>query len=179
MPIYRLGNLVPEIHPESYVHPEAVVVGAVRIEQEASVWPGAVLRGDFGRIEVGAGTSIQDNCVIHAAEDWPTIVGRECVIAHLVHLEGCTIEDGVLVGSASHVLRGAVVRTGAIVAAGALVLGDKEVPAGSRAQGVPAELVPNTMTAEDVRAGAEHYRTMAKRYTSELTEIIGPITDRG
>lgn len=166
-----MGDSVPEIHPAAYVHPSAVVIGSVRIAAEASVWPGAIVRGDFGRIEIGAGSSVQDNCVIHAAEGWPTIVGQECVVAHLVHLEGCTIEDAVLVGSASVVLRGARVRTGAVVAAGAVVLGGTEVHAKSRAQGVPARLVRNPMDAEDVRAGAGHYRAMAKRYAGQLTRV--------
>ena len=110
MPIYRLGDLVPDIHPEAYVHPDAVVIGDVVLGSESTVWPGAVLRGDFGRIVVGARSSVQDGTVIHAGPRFPTVVGDGCVIGHLAHLEGCTLEDGSLVGSGSVVLHFAVVR---------------------------------------------------------------------
>src|SRR3954452_6281199 len=104
MPIYSLGDLVPEIHPDAYVHPDAVVIGQVVLGPEASVWPGAVLRGDHGRIEIGARSSVQDGSIIHAGARIPTIVGDDCTIGHLVHLEGCILEPNTLVGSASVVL---------------------------------------------------------------------------
>src|SRR5665213_2219299 len=93
MPIYRLGDLVPQIHPEAFVHPEAVLIGNVTIGSESTVWPGAVLRGDFGTITVGERSSVQDGTVIHAGPGFPTVVGDGCVIGHLAHLEGCTMED--------------------------------------------------------------------------------------
>ena len=94
MPIYALGDDAPDIHPEAYVHPDAVVIGKVSIGAESTVWPGAVLRGDNGGIVIGARTSIQDGTVIHCIPTRPTIVGDDCVIGHIVHLEGCTIEGG-------------------------------------------------------------------------------------
>src|SRR5271155_4660806 len=104
MPIYRLGNLVPTVDSQAYVHPDAVVIGGVTIGSEASVWPSAVLRGDYCTITVGARTSVQDGTVIHAGPGFPTVVGDGCVIGHLAHLEGCTLEDDCLVGSGSVVL---------------------------------------------------------------------------
>ena len=95
------------------------------------MWPGAVLRGDYGPIRVGARTSVQDGTVIHAGPGFPTIVGDGCVIGHLAHLEGCTLEDDSLVGSGSVVLHHAVVGTGATVGANAVVPNRMEVPAGS------------------------------------------------
>ena len=130
MPIYRLGDLVPEIHPEAFVHPEAVVIGDVTIGPEATVWPQAVLRGDFGRIVIGARSSVQDGTVIHAGPGLPTLVGTGCVIGHLAHLEGCTLEDDSLVGSCSVVLHWAVVSTGATVGANAVVANRSVVPPG-------------------------------------------------
>ena len=130
MPIYRLGDLVPKIHPEAYVHPDAVVIGDVTIGAESTVWPGAVLRGDYGTITVGARSSVQDGTVIHAGPGFPTIVGDGCVIGHLAHLEGCTMEDDSLVGSGSVVLHHAVVGTGATVGANAVVPNRMEVPPG-------------------------------------------------
>src|SRR5262249_38039746 len=88
MPIYALGDLTPAIDPTAYVSPEAVVIGNVVLGPESSIWPGAVLRGDHGLIQVGARTSIQDGSIVHTTEHWPTIVGPDCVVGHLVHLEG-------------------------------------------------------------------------------------------
>src|SRR5688572_30493133 len=99
MAIYALGDRTPDIHPEAFVHPDATVIGDVVLGAEASVWPGAVLRGDYGRIEVGARTSIQDGTVIHATHDLATVIGHECVVGHVAHLEGCVVEDYALVGS--------------------------------------------------------------------------------
>ena len=94
MAIYALGDLVPQIDPTAYVHPDATVIGDVVIGPESTVWPRAVLRGDYGRITVGARTSIQDGSVIHSTLLHPTVIGDDCVIGHLVHMECCTIENG-------------------------------------------------------------------------------------
>ena len=104
MPIYALGDDEPDIHPTAFVHPDAVVIGRVRIGAEASVWPCAVLRGDHGTIEVGARTSVQDGTVVHTNVDWPTLIGADCVVGHNVHVEGCSIGDRCLIGSGSIVL---------------------------------------------------------------------------
>ena len=98
MPLYALGTSEPDIHPDAFVHPDATVIGNVTIGPESTIWPQAVLRGDYGRIEIGARTSIQDGTVVHCTEEIPTIVGDSCVIGHLVHLECCVVEDGALVG---------------------------------------------------------------------------------
>ncbi len=167
MAIYRLGEQVPVIDSSAFIHPQAVIIGDVTIGPGSSIWPGAVLRADFGSISIGARTSIQDNCVIHAN----TIVGSEVVVGHLVHLEGCMIEDGVLVGVCSSVLEGAVVRTGAMVAAGAVVTPRMEVPAGMRAQGVPARLVETHFPEAAIRSGAEEYFNLSRRYHREMEQI--------
>ena len=88
--VSALGERVPKIAPTAWVHPAATIVGDVEIGAGASIWPGAVLRGDFGAIRIGAGTSIQDNAVLHAAPDGPTMVGSDCVIAHLAFIEAAT-----------------------------------------------------------------------------------------
>src|SRR5580658_5868007 len=112
MAIYALGDLVPTIDTEAFVHPDAVVIGDVTIGPDSSVWPSAVLRGDYGTITVGARSSVQDGTVIHAGPGFPTMIGDGCVIGHLTHLEGCTLEDGSLAGSGSVVLHWAVVGPG-------------------------------------------------------------------
>src|SRR4051794_23479602 len=105
MAMYALGELAPQVHPEAFVHPEATLIGDVVVGAEASIWPQAVLRGDTGRITIGARTSIQDGSVLHVGVGGlATTVGADCVIGHLAHLEGCTIHDGVLIGVGSVVL---------------------------------------------------------------------------
>lgn len=172
MALYALGDLEPEIHPSAFVHPDAVVIGRVSIGAESSVWPGAVLRGDSGEISVGARTSIQDGTVVHTTEHSPTRVGDECVIGHLVHLEGCTIEDLSLVGSGSTVLIGAVVHTKALVGAAALVPGGMDVPSLSMALGVPARIRPDSVRPEEmIIPGVKEYVFRAGRYREELRRL--------
>ena len=153
MPIYALGDQVPDIHPEAYVHPDAVVIGSVTIGPESSVWPGAVLRGDDGEIHVGARTSIQDNAVLHTTIEQPTVVGDDCVIGHVVHLEGCTIESGCLVGNGSIVLHRVVVHTGAI------------------AVGIPAVIKEGRARPELISDGVGNYVRRTHRYRAELRRI--------
>jgi carbonic anhydrase/acetyltransferase-like protein (isoleucine patch superfamily) len=171
MPIYALGDVEPSIDPSAYVHPEAVVIGAVTIGADSSVWPSAVLRGDSGSITVGARTSIQDGTVVHATDECPTSVGDDCVVGHIVHLEGCVIESNCLIGSGSIVLHRAVVRRGAMVAANAVVLDDTEVPSGTLALGVPARIREGGADANAVRVGVEHYVAEGQRYRKELRRI--------
>ena len=140
MPVYALDDMVPAIDPEAYVHPDAVVIGAVELAAGASVWPTAVLRGDHGVIRIGERTSIQDGTIVHTTHNWPTVIGAGCVVGHRAHLEGCVVEDGCLIGSGSLVLNRATVRTGAVVAAAALIREDMVVPAGALALGVPATI---------------------------------------
>jgi carbonic anhydrase/acetyltransferase-like protein (isoleucine patch superfamily) len=121
VPVYALADLVPVIDPEAYVHPDAVIIGNVLLGSGASVWPGAVLRGDTGLIRIGDRTNIQDGTIVHTTRDWPTVIGAGCVVGHRAHLEGCVVEDGCLIGSGSLVLNRARVQAGAVVAAAALV----------------------------------------------------------
>ena len=158
----------PEIDPRAWVHPSAQLIGEVRVGPYASVWPGAVLRADTGAIVLGEGACVEDLCMVHPFSTRPTMIGRDCVVAHAVHLEGVTLEEAVLVGSGSVVLDGACVKTGAMVAAGAVVTAGFEVPTGSRAQGVPARLVPMTIIREEIRRGARSYRERAAAYPPEF-----------
>lgn len=171
MPIYALGELTPDIHPDAFVHPDATVIGAVTIGAEASVWPTAVLRGDMGHIEIGALTSIQDGSVLHTTPDWPTVVGARCVVGHNAHLEGCVVGEGSLVGSGSIVLNRASVEAGAGVGAGALVTEGFVVPSGHIALGVPARPRPAPDLAFFITAAVEEYRDLAKRYRADLRRI--------
>lgn len=172
MAIYALGDIEPTIDPSAYVHPDAVVIGEVTLGAEASVWPGAVLRGDPGGIVVGDRTSIQDGTVVHTTPVHPTRVGAECVVGHLVHLEGCTIGDGALIGSGAIVLNGAVVEDEALVAAGALVSGSMVVPSRAMAMGVPATIKPDRVDpARHIRMGMQMYIERGRTYRQHLRRL--------
>lgn len=172
MPIYALGDLTPDISPTAFIHPDAVIIGNVRVGDESSVWPGAVLRGDTpAGIQIGARTSIQDNSVLHTTHALPTIVGDDCVIGHIVHLEGCIIEDGCLIGNGSIVVHHAVVRTGALVGAAAFVPNRMEVPSGAMALGVPARIKPDSVPPGMIAKAAEAYLANCRRYRQELRRI--------
>ncbi len=171
VPIYALDDQVPDIDPGAYVHPDAVIIGSVSIGPLSSIWPGAVLRGDDGEIHIGERTSIQDNSVLHTTPDQPTVVGDDCVIGHIVHLEGCTIESGSLVGNGAMVLHRSIVRSGAIVAANSVVLYDVDVPTGALAVGSPAVIKPGRARAADIAQGAASYAARAARFSAGLRRI--------
>ncbi|HTW18742.1 MAG TPA: gamma carbonic anhydrase family protein [Mycobacteriales bacterium] len=171
MPLYALGERTPAIDEHAYVHPDAVVIGAVTIGPHASVWPGAVLRGDYGSISVGARTSIQDGTVIHATHDLPTTIGDDCVVGHNAHLEGCTVEDGSLIGSGSVVLHRVVVHAGALVGAGAVVANDTDVPSKAMALGVPARIKPDAVSPGGIQLAVDLYVENAARYKAELRRL--------
>lgn len=171
MPIYALGDKEPTIHPDAFVHPDAVVIGDVEIGELASIWPGAVLRGDEGHIRIGARTSIQDNSVLHTTPQWPTIVGAGCTIGHIVHLEGCTVHDGCLIGNGSIVLHRVQVHPGAIVAANSVVLNDTIVPAGALAAGSPAVVKEGRANAALIAQAEAAYVQRARTYPTELRRI--------
>ena len=171
MPIYALGDIEPRIHPAAFVHPEAVVIGDVEIGESSSVWPCAVLRGDEGKVVVGARTSIQDGSVLHTTRLFPTTVGDDCVIGHLVHLEGCVVEDGALVGNGSVVLHRAVVRAGALVGSGAVVPNGMEVPSGAMALGIPARIKDGAADPAHIAAAADSYVRRVARYKADLRRL--------
>ena len=165
--ISALGDLGPSIDPTAWVHPQATVVGDVEIGPRSSVWPGAVLRGDFGAIRIGAASSIQDNVVLHASPHSPTVVGDECVIAHQAFIETAVVEDLCMVAVGAKLLPGALLRRGSVAAAGAVLVGGLEVPSGHRAVGVPARIAPNPMPDEAyIAEGARNYVAMAARFAA-------------
>ena len=171
MPLYALGDRTPDVSPAAFVHPDATVIGWVRIGAESTVWPGAVLRGDYGEIAVGERTSVQDGTVVHATAEHPTYIGSDCVIGHLAHLEGCVVEDATLVGSGSVVLHGAVVRSGALVGAGAVVSNGTEVPARAMALGVPARIRVDAVEPGAFAETVRRYADNGRRYREALRRV--------
>ncbi|MCU0309332.1 MAG: gamma carbonic anhydrase family protein [Acidimicrobiales bacterium] len=171
MPVYALGDLEPRIDPTAFVHPDAVVIGDVEIGPESSIWPGTVLRGDNGSIRIGARSSIQDGSVVHCIPILPTTVGDNCVIGHIVHLEGCTVEDAALVGNGSVVLHRAIIRTGSLVGSNAVVPDGMEVPTGMMALGVPARLREGSGKLDFILHSADDYVKKGQRYRRELRRL--------
>ncbi|MCU1674399.1 MAG: hypothetical protein JWN77_2512 [Frankiales bacterium] len=171
MAVYALGDRTPQISADAYVHPDATVIGDVRLGAGATVWPGAVLRGDYGTITVGERTSIQDGTVVHATHDKATTIGSDCVVGHLAHLEGCTVEDRCLIGSGSVVLHDVVVRSGALVGAGAVVSNGTEVPGRAMALGIPAKMRLDAVPEGSFEPAVALYAWNGQRYKDELTRL--------
>lgn len=160
------GTRDPLPDREAYVAPGVHIVGEVRLEAGASVWFGAVLRGDGDRIVIGRGSNIQDGTVVHADPGFPVSVGSEVTVGHLSVLHGCCIEDGALIGMGSIVMNGARVGAETIVGAGSLIPEGREVPGGVLALGRPAVVVRDLSPEERQagRQGAAHYRLLAEAY---------------
>ncbi|AHI00741.1 gamma carbonic anhydrase family protein [Kutzneria albida] len=172
MPIYALGDREPTIHPDAYVHPDATLIGAVTIGAHTSVWPRAVLRGDYGSITVGERTSVQDGTVLHCTQFHPTVIGSDCVLGHNTHVEGATVGDRCLIASGSVVLNGAVIESGAVVGAGAVVSFNGHVPARRMALGVPARVREGHEVPEDMVSGIVRlYVENAKVYRQQLRRL--------
>jgi carbonic anhydrase/acetyltransferase-like protein (isoleucine patch superfamily) len=171
MSIYALDDDEPEIDELAYVAPDAVVIGRVKIGPEASVWPGAVLRGDHGFITVGARTSVQDGAIVHCTARYPTIIGEDCVVGHIAHLEGCVIEAGCLIGSGSITLNRVVVGQGSIIAAGAVLPEGFDVPPGSLVAGVPATIKRSNVDTAWTEGAVQTYIATARHHAAGLRRI--------
>jgi carbonic anhydrase/acetyltransferase-like protein (isoleucine patch superfamily) len=169
--IYALDDDEPEIDESAYVAPDAVVIGRVSIGPEASVWPGAVLRGDHGYISVGARTSVQDGTVVHCTARLPTIIGDDCVVGHNAHLEGCVVEAGCLIGSGSVTLNRVVVGQGSIVAAGAVLAEGFVVPPGSLVAGVPATVKRSGVDTTGTERAVQTYIQTARHHRAGLRRL--------
>jgi carbonic anhydrase/acetyltransferase-like protein (isoleucine patch superfamily) len=166
--IIALGTDSPSISPNSWLAPNATIIGKVRIGENSNIFYGAVLRADVDTITIGAGSNIQDNVTIHCDTGVPTSVGNGVSVGHGAILHGCTVENDCLIGMGATVLNGAVIGAGSLVAAGAVVLEGTVVPPGSLVAGVPAK-VRRELT-EDERAkvvgNATHYLDIAERHRS-------------
>ena len=172
MAVYALGDLEPRIHDCAYVHPLAAVIGDVHLGSEASVWPYAVLRGDDGFIRIGARSNVQDCAVIHCTRVHPTVVGEDCTIGHLAHLEGCAVHDGSLIGTGSVVLPGAVIGPHALVASNATVPGGLAVPPEAMALGTPARIREGALKRGHNLKNADAYVRRGRLYRSELRRLV-------
>jgi len=170
--VYALGDREPTIHPDAYVHPEAVVIGAVTLGAGSSVWPTAVLRGDAGEILIGERTSIQDGTIVHTTAVQNTIIGNDCTVGHNVHIEASVIADRCLIASGSVVLNGSRIDEGAVVGAGAVVSPNFHVPARRMVLGVPGRIREGYEVPDQADSGAaEHYVQNANWHRTELRRL--------
>ena len=171
--IYALGDLIPEIDADSWVAPDANVIGRVRLLKGASVWFTATARGDNEWIEIGEGSNVQEGCTLHTDLGYPLTIGRDCTIGHNVILHGCTIGEGSLIGMGATVLNGAKIGKHCLIGAGALITEGKEIPDGSLVMGAPGKVVRQLDDAatERLRRSAESYQANMRRFRDGLRAL--------
>src|ERR1700681_475016 len=172
---FELGGKRPVVHHDAYIAPTAVLIGDVLVEAGASVWFGAVLRGDEAQIRIGPGANVQDNAVLHCAEHLPTILEANASVGHSAQLEGCVVEHDAVVGMGATMLQRSRLGAGSMLAAGAVLTEGQEIPPGHLAAGVPAAVKKPLVgsSANWVQTAAEHYRDRAVTYRAKLKAVDG------
>jgi len=170
--VYAIDGVVPYVHPETYVHPTASLIGDVIVEAGCYIGPGASLRGDFGRLVMRRGSNLQDNCIVHGFPRTETVIEEEGHVGHGAVLHGCRIGRNALVGMSAVIMDGAVIGSGAVVAALAFVKAGFEVPPGMLVAGIPARIL-RALSDDDRRWKAEatrEYQELAVRSLASMTE---------
>jgi carbonic anhydrase/acetyltransferase-like protein (isoleucine patch superfamily) len=173
MPVYQIENWKPEIDDSVYIAPGAVVIGQVRIFQNASIWFNTVVRGDTDLLTIGEETNIQDLSVCHADPGQPLTIGKKVTIGHRCIVHGCTIENDCLIGMGAIVMNGATIGQGSIIAAGTVVLENTTIPPFSMVTGVPGK-IKKTLEKDVIdliHMPADVYTNRAKDYMSKLYQI--------
>lgn len=173
MAVYALHDTVPQVHETAWVADDATVIGHVILEEQASVWYGAVIRGDNELITVGRGSNVQDGSVLHTDHGFPLSLGEGVTVGHQVTLHGCTIGDGSLIGIQAVVLNGARIGRNCLVGAGSLVTEGKEFPDNSLIMGSPAKVVRELSPeqAQRLQQSARNYVANAARHRSGLRRV--------
>jgi carbonic anhydrase/acetyltransferase-like protein (isoleucine patch superfamily) len=171
--IYALDDVAPRIAQDTWIAPDANVIGRVVLEEGVSIWFGTTIRGDNEEIRIGAGSNVQENCVFHTDLGYPLSIGRDCTIGHKAMLHGCKIGDGSLIGMGATVLNGAVIGKGCLIGAGALIPEGREIPDGSLVMGMPGKVVRALDEAAQARllASAAHYRDNMRRFRAGLAKV--------
>lgn len=168
--IYALDGVRPQIHPDTWVAPDANLIGRVVLEAGASVWFGATLRGDNEEIRVGAGSNVQENAVLHTDMGFPLVIGANCTIGHKAMLHGCMIGDGTLIGMGAMVMNGSRIGRGCLIGAGALITEGKEIADGSLVMGAPGKVI--RLLDDEARArllrSAAGYQANMRRFRAGL-----------
>lgn len=173
MALYQLDELAPRLAPGAWVADSAQVIGNVELGVNASVWFGAILRGDTELLKIGSGSNVQDGSVLHADVGFPVTLGENVTVGHKVMLHGCTVGDGSLIGIGAVVLNGAKIGRHCLVGAGALVTEGKEFPDGSMIIGSPAKVVRQLLPEQiaGLLRSATHYVANAKRFSAGLKKL--------
>jgi len=168
--IYALDDHRPAIHADTWIAPDANVIGKVVLEAGVSVWFGATLRGDNEEIRIGAGSNIQEGCILHTDMGFPIVVGPDCTIGHRAILHGCTLGEGTLIGMGATLLNGCRIGAGCLIGAGALITEGKEIPAGSLVMGAPGRVVRSLDTTAQMRLlqSALGYQANMRRFRAGL-----------
>jgi len=173
MTLYALDDHAPDLHEDTWVAADANLIGQVVLEAGASVWFGATLRADHEPIRIGAGSNVQENCVIHVDAGYPLVIGENCTIGHKVMLHGCTIGDMTLIGMGATVLNGARIGRQCLIGAGTLITENKVIPDGSLVMGAPGKVVRQLDAAAiaGLRQSARHYQDNMRRYRAALRAV--------
>lgn len=175
MPLYELDGITPELPPsgECWIAPDATLIGKVRLEREASIWFGAVLRGDNELIHVGERSNVQDHCMLHTDMGFPLTIGADCTIGHRVMLHGCTIGANSLIGIGAIVLNGVKIGRNCIIAAHTLLPEGKEIPDDSLVMGSPGRVVRQLGEKDEdlLRRISEHYVENWRRYAAGFKRL--------
>ncbi len=173
MTLYALDGIAPQIAEDTWIAPDANLIGRIVVEETASVWFCATLRGDNETITVGAGSNIQENCVLHTDMGYPLTIGKGCTIGHKVMLHGCTIGDNTLIGMGATILNGAKIGKNCLIGAGALITEGKEIADGSLVMGVPGKVVRDLDDAaiEGLRKSALGYQANMRRFRDGLKAL--------
>lgn len=171
--IYSLDGIAPEIAEDSWIAPDANVIGRVVLEAGASVWFGCTLRGDNEEIRIGPGSNVQENTVMHTDPGCPLRIGANCTIGHKAMLHGCLIGDGSLIGMGATVLNGAKIGKNCLIGACALITEGKEIPDGSLVMGAPGKIVRDLddKAIAAFKATALHYQKNAARYRAGMRRV--------
>ena len=173
MTLYTLEGHAPEIADDTWIAPDANLIGRVIVETAASIWFGSTLRGDNEPIIIGAGTNVQENCVMHTDMGFPLIIGAGCTIGHKAMLHGCALGENTLIGMGATVLNGARIGKNCLIGAGALITEGKDIPDGSLVMGAPGKIIRQLDEAaiDRLRASALHYQSNMRRFRASLRPV--------
>ncbi len=173
--IYALGEHRPVIDPDSWIAPDANLIGKVIIDAGASIWFGATLRGDNEEIRIGKGSNVQENCVLHTDMGFPLSIGPNCTIGHKAVVHGCVIGEGSLIGMGATLLNGCRIGKGCLIGAGALVTEGKEIPDGSLVMGAPGKVVRvlDADVQQRLVQSALGYQANMRRFRAGLVALSG------
>ena len=173
MTIYSLDGVSPQVAEDSWIAPDANVIGKIVIQEGASVWFGATLRGDNEEIVIGKGSNVQENTIMHTDMGYPLTVGEGCTIGHKALLHGCTIGDNTLIGMGAVILNGAKIGKNCLIGANALITENKVIPDGTLVMGSPGKVVRelDEQGIQGLRASALNYQQNMRRFRAGLAQI--------